>query len=184
MHVPTEPVTHPEWHTPPDPPQDAATRWLLLVQRFSFVRAHISIFAAGSVFLLAFNLLANPAHVRVDRLIIAWALVVVIHGIVAGMAALALQLMADDDIRPASEVRWENIRSWALRSPAADWPAAPPPPPAEPEADSWPEPVPPPPAEDRVSWQAASDAAWLADTDRKQESPDNDPDQPSTDDAS
>lgn len=173
MQLPTEPVPRQDWTTQPEEPPDNATRWLSLVQRFSYVRAHISIFAAGSVFLLTLNLLANPARVQVDRWIIAWALIVVIHAIVAGIAALALQLMADDDIRPASEVRWEGIRSWALRNPATDWPAAPEPLPADPEPDAWPEAQTPPPAEEeRVSWQAASDAAWLADAGREQASPD------------
>ncbi|HWV22734.1 MAG TPA: hypothetical protein VNZ58_00960 [Thermomicrobiales bacterium] len=167
MHTQEEPVIQPEWQIRPETPPSEVNRWLSRVQRFAFVRAHISIFAVGSVALLALNLLANPSHVRVDRWIAAWALIVVIHGLIAGMASLALQLLADDDIRPASEVRWESFRSWALRTPAPEWPDPPPAPTTEPENDSWPEPqAPPPPDDDRVSWQAASDAAWLATPDR------------------
>lgn len=177
MHPSSEPVVQPEWQARVDDPRSDTTRWLHRVQRFSFVRVHISVFAVGSVLLLTINLLAGSAHIWADRWITAWGLVIIIHATLAGIASLALQLMAEDDIRPASEVSWDPTHAWTEPEPAPAWPDAPPAPVTQPNPDPWQAPPPPPRDEERVSWQAASDAAWLASSDAPDTTgePDSDP---------
>lgn len=157
----------PEWRQDPDPVPESGlptdmTRWLYHARRFSLVRAHISVFAVGSVLLLSVNLLAGSSRVWASTWISAWALLIIMHAIVAGIATLAIQLMADDDeIRPASEVSWEPATTWTAPPPVAGPEPAEPQPAAKPDSARWPEPVPPVKDEERVSWKAASDAAWL-----------------------
>lgn len=162
MHASSEPVIQPEWQTDPEPNQPSETiRWLYQAQRFSLVRLHISVFAVGSVALLCINLLAGSSRVWASTWIGAWAMLVIMHGVVAVIATLAIQLLADDeDLRPASEVIWEPATTWS-----APPPVPPSPPPSEPTVtltpDPWNTKQPAAKDEERVSWKAASDAAWL-----------------------
>lgn len=163
-----------------------SARWLSRAQRFSLVRAHISLFAVGSVLLFSVNLLSASSSIWADNWVSSWALLVIIHAIVAGIATLAIQLLSeDDDIRPASEVSWASVATWvsSVRTPAAipkadlpektvdPWHAA------SPEA----EPEPALNDDDRVSWKAASDAAWLAQPANGEEEPESDAREKSTD---
>ena len=162
MHASSEPVIQPEWQAEPEPEQPSdLMRWLYQAQRFSLVRLHISVFALGSVALLCINLLAGSAGIWASTWIGAWAMLVVMHSVIAVIATLAIQLLADDeDVRPASEVSWEPAATWSAPPPA---PLSPPPSePAEPTASNpWHVTPPPPKEEERVSWKAASDVAWL-----------------------
>lgn len=171
-----------------------------------WLRAHISLFAIGSVILLLANLLQGSGGVWADTAIGAWGVLLLAHGILLIIARLLTELLADDneEIRPASEVHWSTpatTSTWSLprrgtepdRAPTA--PTAVPPPPATPGMDPAEAAAAaaarertrgkrgvsdvPPAAEpasttpddpgrdhnkdnDRVSWQAATDAAWLA----------------------
>lgn len=172
MDPSTEPVMQPEWLPEPRPkePSYSARDYLDQVQQLSLVRTHISVFALGSVFLLVLNLLAGSASIWATTWIAAWVLIVVMHGIAAGIAGLVLQLLAeDDDIRPASEVRWSPAETWS--PPPAEsvesWdapPTQPTAPSATPLSDQWKAPPPPPKDDERVSWKTASQVAWLAQT--------------------
>ncbi|HEV2074307.1 MAG TPA: hypothetical protein VGR29_11775 [Thermomicrobiales bacterium] len=172
MDSSTEPVMQPEWlqESPPQRPSYDPRDVLYRTQRFSLVRAHISAFAFGSVLLLVVNLLIGSGSIWAATLIGAWALIVVMHAIIAGIASLILQLLAeDDDIRPASEVRWRPAKTWAATEPPAEpassWSSPPAPetaPTADPLPDQWTAPPPPPKDTERVSWQTAAQAAWLA----------------------
>ena len=166
MHSPPGQQPLPGWSRWPSRSPDDTNPWLYHAQRFSYVRAHISAFAAGSVILLALNLLVRSPDIWADTWITAWGLLVIMHGVIATMATLATQLMAEDDVRPASEVSWRPV------SPDVTWvaPLEPKPEPVSPESpeDTWQAPPSPEPEgidtaaeEERVSWQAASDAAWL-----------------------
>lgn len=151
-----------------------------------WLRGHISLFALGSVVLLAANLLRGSGGIWADTAIGAWAVLVVAHGIVMIIARLMQELLADEeneDIRPASEMHWNTPSTWTLpprirdRRHAPEASAASPTLDAEASAaaaaarDRKPKPEQPTPAEppapepdaaDRVSWKAATDAAWLA----------------------
>lgn len=163
MQSSSGPAANQEWAATPTPTPDEINPWLDHARQFSYVRAHISAFAAGSVVLLGLNLLMQSPDIWADSWITAWGLIVVMHVVIASIATLTVQLMAeDDDIRPASEVNWRPV------NPAATWQAPKPEPPAEPEApvDAWQAAsAPKEPASteegERVSWQAAADAAWL-----------------------
>lgn len=164
MQPPSGPATNPEWATTPTPPPDEINPWLEHARQFSYVRAHISAFAIGSVLLLTLNLLVQSPEIWADTWITAWGMIVVMHGVVASIATLATQLMAEDDVRPASEVDWRPVDSGATwQAPKPEPPAAPP----ETPADAWqaaatqPGPANTTETEERVSWQAAADAAWL-----------------------
>jgi hypothetical protein len=155
MHSPTDPIVQPEWVAGARPPVAEENRWLYQAQRFSLVRLHVSVFAIGSVVLLALNLLARSATIWADTWIAAWGVLVLIHAVVASIATLVIQLLAEDaDVRPATEVQW---------SPAATWIAPEPARPAPPD-DPWKDVTAPDDAEepeDRVSWKTAADAAWM-----------------------
>lgn len=173
MQASTEPVIQPEWRRNPEPePSSDVTRWLHQAQRFSLVRTHISVFAVGSVALLCINLLAGSPQVWASTWISAWALLIIIHAVVAVIATLAIQLLAEDEaVRPASEVSWEPAATWSAPLPEPSEPEAPSP--ARP-TDPWQAQPPPPSDEERVSWKAASDAAWLnrpAEPDRDEPAP-------------
>ena len=194
MQVP--PATGQDWPTPSTPQPNP---WLVHLSRGAWLRGHISVFAFGSVLLLAINLLRGSGGIWADTAISAWAVLVMAHGILLMIARLLQELLADEgngDIRPASEVHWNAPSSWSLPPRARDrrqaQQAAPAPatPTLDPEAsaaaaaarDRKPKPArqapgeppatAPKPAEglptteqpaesDRVSWQAATDAAWL-----------------------
>ncbi len=172
MDSSTEPVMQPEWlqESPPQRPSYNPRDVLDRTQQFSLVRTHISAFAFGSVLLLVINLLIGSASVWAATLIGAWALIVVMHAIIAGLASLILQLLAeDDDIRPASEVRWRLAETWTATEtpaePTSSWSSLPTPetaPTADPLPDQWKAPPPPPKDTERVSWQTAAQVAWLA----------------------
>jgi hypothetical protein len=99
----------------------------------------------------------------------AWALIGVMHAIIAGIASLILQLLAeDDDIRPASEVRWSRRRRGprlshqpSRRVPGVHRPLQRPQATADPLPINGRRPL-PPKGHERVSWQTAAQAAWLA----------------------
>jgi hypothetical protein len=168
--VQVPPVSGQEWHaTNPS----AADIWLGHLGRVSYIRGHISVFAVGSVVLLVANLLSGSGGVWADTAIVAWAVLVVVHGIIAVIARLLQELLADDEgepkPRPASEMRWSSPSTWAIQprsrevsaSPARAPNAAPSaPPPGATET-----PTTTPPESERVSWKAATDAAWLASRD-------------------
>lgn len=177
MQSPTQPVIQPEWQPEKEEAPLDATRWLYRAQRFSLVRAHISAFAVGSVSLLAVNLLAGSPNVWASTWITAWGLIVIMHAIIAGIASLGVQLLGDEeDIRPASEVSWEPAATWqgAADSPdgKSDWHNDLDATETRPRSDElWHGPGAPPDEEDRVSWQAASDAAWLTHSSGKSDEP-------------
>lgn len=178
-----------------------------------WLRGHISVFAIGSVILLAVNLLRGSGGVWADTAIGAWAVLVVAHGILLIIARLLQELLSDEDdagIRPASEVHWNTPSTWTLphrirersNGTASEMPTPVTTPTLDPEASAAaaaardrgrkqappkpaPEPAPEPEVEssERVPWQAATDAAWLATNPRdtppepgKQETPAPDPD--------
>lgn len=164
MQAPPGPATNPEWASRPAPPPDDSNSWLEHARQFSYVRAHLSAFALGSVLLLSLNLLVRSPDIWADTWIMAWGMIVIMHVVVAIIATLTIQLMAEDDIRPASEVDWRPVNpvsTW--KAPKADQPASSP----ETPADIWQAAATDrgtdrtAAGEDRVSWQAAADAAWL-----------------------
>lgn len=179
MQGPLRPFESLEWYREAQQGRDEEHPWLSLARSFDAVRLHISAFALGSVLLLAIDLLRSPEHVRADTWVAIWGLLVIIHAVVAGIVTLAMQLMAGDELRPASEVRWDPMRTWTLPAPVAEVqgppqateeaPAAPEQAPATqppaPTVSGWRAPEPevaePAPGE-RASWQEASVAAWLA----------------------
>jgi hypothetical protein len=160
-----------------------------------WLRAHISTFAIGSVILLVINLLRGSGGIWADTAIGAWGILIVAHGIAMIIARLLQELLADggdEQIRPASEVRWNTPSTWTLPPRARD--AAPPsaagtPSPTPPdvprmdaeaaaaaardrrraEAAGTTAPPPPPDTGERVSWKAATDAAWLASGDEDEQ---------------
>lgn len=191
MHAPSTPGH--DWHaSPPGETRTPPNPWLDHLGRGSWLRAHISTFAIGSVILLSLNLLRGSGGVWADTAIGAWATLIVAHGIAMVIARLLQELLADDGdeaIRPASEMRWHTPSTWTLPPRARDGspqPAATPAPaPAEDprmdaeaaaaaardrrrraEAADAPSPAPDP--TERVSWKAATDAAWLASTDEEE----------------
>jgi hypothetical protein len=166
--VQVPPVSGQEWHAPDASPADI---WLDHLSRISYIRGHISVFAVGSVVLLAVNLLSGSGGVWADTAIVAWAVLVVVHGIIAVIARLLQELLADDDegeqkVRPASEMRWSSPSTWAIQSrsrEASEAPASAPEAAPSPSAAAAPEtPVAKSADTERVSWKAATDAAWLA----------------------
>lgn len=163
MQVP--PITGKERNVP-DP--TLADPWLHHLSQVSYIRGHISVFAVGSVVLLAANLLLGSGGVWADTVILAWGVLVVAHGIIAVIARLLQELLADDEqeVRPASEMRWNAPSTWAIQPRSRENHAAPAnaaPTASQPDASTPPEtPVASPADTERVSWQAATDAAWLA----------------------
>jgi hypothetical protein len=151
--------------------------WLDHLGRGMYLRGHISVYAAGSVTLLALNLMRGSGGVWADTAIGAWGMLVVVHGILLIIARLLQELMAEDEeepIRPASEMRWQSPSTWTL-------------PPRTPDQAARREPQPSVQAEtdsrapdrdtadtERVSWQAATNAAWLAPKDPSSEPGKND----------
>lgn len=128
-----------------------------------YLRAHISVFAVGCVLLLGIDLLDGSGGVWADTAIGAWGMLVVAHGLLMIIARLLQELLADDEdqpIRPSSAMQWRVPSTWTLP------PRAQSPPPA-PEADSPGDGTtrPDPGASERVSWRAATNAAWLAPSD-------------------
>ncbi len=162
-----------------------------------WLRGHISVFALGSVILLTANLLRGSGGIWADTAIGAWGVLVVAHGIMMIIARLLQELLADEedeDIRPASEMHWNTPSSWTLPPRirdlrhAKDAPAPITPtldaeasaaaaaardrkPRSEPPATAAKPPAPEPDASERVSWQAATDAAWLAPRETSSPSP-------------
>jgi hypothetical protein len=183
MQGPLRPFESLDWYREAQRGRDEEHPWLSLARSFDAVRLHISLFALGSVLLLAVDLLRSPEHVRADTWVAVWGLLVIMHAVAAGIVTLTMQLMAGDELRPASEVRWDPMRTWTLPAPATEVygppvvteagppvpeqaPATPPQPqPPAPTVSGWRAPVPEaaePAAGERASWQEASVAAWLA----------------------
>jgi hypothetical protein len=175
MQEPLRPFESLDWYREAQQGRDGEHPWLSRARSFSAVRVHINLFALGSVVLLAINLLRTPENVRADTWVVVWALLLLMHAVAAIIVSLLMQLIAGDDaLRPASEVRWDPMRTWTLSAPAPDAqgpvipvvekePAAEPPP--APAASGWrdaePEVITPAPGE-RASWREAAAAAWLA----------------------
>lgn len=181
MHAP--PASGQEW---PTPVTNQPNPWLEHLSRGMWLRGHISAFAIGSVVLLAANLIRGSGGIWADTAIGAWAVLVVAHGILLIIARLLQELLADEedeDIRPASEVHWNTPSTWTLpprirdrrHAPEAPAPATPTldaeasaaaaaardRKPAPEQAANTEAPAPEPDSSDRVSWKAATDAAWL-----------------------
>lgn len=165
-----------------------------------WLRGHISVFALGSVILLAINLLRGSGGIWADTAIGAWAVLVLAHGILLVIARLLQELMADEEdagIRPASEMHWNTPSTWTLPhrvrdratgtgtgsdkagprptlDPEASAAAAaarerkPKPPQPQHEPSTAPVTNPEPEESERVSWQTATDAAWLASNTREE----------------
>lgn len=155
-----------------------------------WLRGHISVFALGCVVLLVINLIRGSGGIWADTAIGAWAILLVVHGLILVIARLLQELLAEEEeapIRPASEIRWDAPSTWTLPQRASERkeprPSRPAPVPATPVLDPQesaaaaaardrkPRPAQPTPPEtaapetddaERVSWQAATDAAWLA----------------------
>jgi hypothetical protein len=192
MQGPQRPFESLDWYREAQGGRDDEHPWLTRLRSFSAVQAHISLFALGSVLLLAMNLVRSPCDVRADTWIAIWGLIVIMHAVVTGIASLVMQLVAgDDELRPTSEVRWDPMRTWQLPAAPPGTPVvgpipvmeqAPPPPAVEsvredhtapaPEPAAGPsapsswgifEPREPAPASgERASWMEAAPAAWLA----------------------
>lgn len=148
----------------------SARAWLDHLGRFTYIRAHISTFAVGSVLLLALDLLSQGGGVWADTLIGAWAILLVVHGLIAVIARLLKELLDDDaeaGLRPASEMRWGSPSTWSRSSRQQRTPVPPPWPPTTPQPPRQSGSSPPPDTtklteDERVPWQAAVDTAWLA----------------------
>jgi hypothetical protein len=173
MHAP--PVTGPQGTTTRSPENNP---WLDHLGRGMYLRAHISVFAVGCVVLLGIDLLGGSGGIWADTAIGAWGMLLVVHGILMIIARLLQELLADDDeqpIRPASEMQWHAPSTWTLPA----WVQQQSSPSNRQTSDAAPA---PPQAgtdnSDRVSWQAATDAAWLAPKDTRAAGP-ADPPQPS-----
>jgi hypothetical protein len=59
-----------------------ALRWLMSSRCFAF---HIGLFALGTTLALAVNVAREPAHIWVDGMALAWALLLVIHAVVVSL---------------------------------------------------------------------------------------------------
>lgn len=157
MHAPSLPGNQ-----PPTTPTPANTPWLEHLGRGMYLRGHISVYAVGSVVILALNLLLGSGGVWADTAIGAWGMLVVVHGILLMIARLLRELMAEDltePVRPASEMRWQSPSTWTLPPRASHQTA---PPETRQASPATPDPKPDSADSERVSWQAATDAAWLA----------------------
>jgi hypothetical protein len=186
MQAPQRPFESLDWYREAQGGHDDEHPWLSRARSFSAVRAHISLFAVGSVLLLAINLMRAPGNVGADRWIAIWGLIVIMHAVVTGIAWLVMQLIAaDDELRPASEVRWDPMRTWRLPTAAPGTPFVGPIPlidqamptngvAPDPQVGMATEPPPPsgwrtvepeqaaPVSSERASWSEAAAAAWLA----------------------
>jgi len=113
MQKPARPFESLEWYRLARLGYDAEHPWLSRARSFATVRAHVSIFAVGAIALLVINLLGSPERVWADTAIAVWGLFVVMHAVATGILLLVAQLLAEEeDIRPASEVRWDPMRTW------------------------------------------------------------------------
>jgi len=180
-HQPNRPFESLEWY------RDAARRgfeeddrhrdFVQWATSFSLLRAHISVFAVSIVFLLAVNLLRSPEDIWVDRWIMAWTVLLLIHAVGAGVVWALRQWNADDpnEALQIDPSLWRQSPMFAWGAPGetapdarevpfrvtADQDGESAPPPA-PGWNGWADvaPQPPPPSE-RASWSEASAAAWL-----------------------
>lgn len=159
MHAPSLPGQQQPTTGTPD-----VNPWLDHLGRGMYIRGHISVYAVGSVFLLALNLLRGSGGIWADTAMGAWGVLVVAHGILLIIARLLQELMAEDaeePIRPASEMRWQAPSTWTLPPRTSPQPAPGEDRKATPEATTT-EPEKNAADTERVSWQAATNAAWLA----------------------
>lgn len=142
--------------------------WVICLGRVSYLRGHLSVYAVGSVLLLALNLLFGDGGIWADTAIGAWGILVIAHGILIVIARLLRELLADEDkpVQPASNAGWETGSGWTLpmrsrQEPSPTTPPAPTSPPTSPKLP--PEPAAPSPTSgegERVSWKEATKAAW------------------------
>jgi hypothetical protein len=138
--------------------------WIDHLGRVSYIRGHISLFAAGSVILLAIDLLSGSGRVWADTAISLWAVLLVVHGILAVIARLLRELLSEDEPAspPIAEATWRLPGGWE-RPHGPEQPAPPAERPATPPAGQANGAIPRPNAgTERVSWAEATRAAWLA----------------------
>src|SRR5688572_10790820 len=88
MQGPQRPFESLDWYREAQGGRDDEHPWLTRLRSFSAVQAHVSLFALGSVLLLAMNLIRSPGDVRADTWIAIWGLIVIMHAVVTGIASL------------------------------------------------------------------------------------------------
>jgi hypothetical protein len=149
------------------------------VTGFTFLRAHVSVYAVTIVTLAVINLLRTPEDIWADRAIMAWTVLLLIHAVGTGTIWAVRQWNADDLEEPlrVDPSAWRQSAMFAWGAPGA---AAP-----EPQdvpyrvtdgqkddeeetqvVSTWNDwaraaATPPPPPGERASWSEASAAAWL-----------------------
>jgi len=176
-HQPTRPFESLEWY------RDAARRnfqesapsdIVAFLRGTRFLRAHVGVFALGAVLLLLVNFMRTPETLWSTRWIVAWAVLVLIHGVAIGFVWAIGQWDSEDPGEPVRMAPLPNrersalnpwaqgedaVRDAAFRHPGETGDGVPPSSDWEgwtAESDSQdPEPG------ERTSWRVASAAAWL-----------------------
>lgn len=159
------------------------------------LRAHISVFAVTIVALMVLNLLRTPESIWVDRVLMGWTIILLIHGLVVGGFWAFHLWNADDPDEPVliGNGQWQQAPMFGWGAPntpspearEAQFRVAEPPPQAGPQpwAD-WTNAA--PAAEtlesERASWSEATVASWLERRSQQtaQSGNDADKDQPGT----
>ncbi len=137
--------------------------WIEHLGRVSYIRGHISLFAAGSVSLLAIDLLSGSGRVWADTVISLWAVLLIAHSIILVIARLLRELLSEDEApsRPIAEATWRLPGGWE-RPHGPEQPTSPDAQPANPPAGHAEAAPTPDTGTERVSWAEATRAAWLA----------------------
>ncbi|HYI24823.1 MAG TPA: 2TM domain-containing protein [Thermomicrobiales bacterium] len=139
------------------------------------LRAHISLFAVTIVALAVLNLLRSPESIWVDRVLMGWTILLLIHGVAIGAVWAVRQWNADDVDEPVRmpSNHWQQAPMFGWGAPGAapapaqeaqfrPAPSEPAQPPASPWAD-WAKVTDQPeiPESERASWSEATVTSWL-----------------------
>lgn len=186
-HKPSRPFESLEWYRDAarnnfrdDDPRKGLAKW---ASGFGMLQAHVSLFAAGIVALLAINLIRTPEDIWSGRWIMAWTVLVLLHAVVIGLLWAMRQWNGDapDEallMAPAREREQPSALSWGLNGNEAQdvdfrvttgtRASSPSPAPDPVEASAWvgwnsadQDQDEHSPGAERASWKEASAAAWL-----------------------
>lgn len=124
--------------------------WLTSLSDFRWVRAHVSFYAVGAVFLVGVNLLIGGSRLWSLTAIGIWSMLLIVHLLLLAIARLTTQLLADDDEEVVLLPMKDAVIVDPKPDPTATWQGVEP---AESSEDASAE------SSETVSWQVATDVA-------------------------
>ena len=109
MSTPVQSLTSLDWYRQAldESANGRRSPWIRWFRGLSFLLFHVSLYAISIVLLFAIDLIRSPGSLWIDKVALAWAVLIVVHAAIVGLI-WAIGLLKEDESSETHELRWSS----------------------------------------------------------------------------